>query len=429
MTDATLSSGRSGDGFDSLQRRWALSRPPIRTSWTLACVLMVGALLTAVVVVSLPLRMRFAVPVTIETREAAAQINTTVAGFVASRPVREGQLVAAGQLIGVIGAPEEVAGIALLRPYSAKVNAAAASRSVTALPASAPGRSTGVLGAEVVELEAAIFDLRRVLLEGESETLRNLRRELDDARSRRAELTERVVLAKKLVVLAEQDVAAKKALMAKGFGTLAVVTANERALIDARLKVIDADTAQQDGETAIVHIEQKIAEAARLDQQVVDTAWQKVTLKAQILAAAITAWDGEHSLKAPVAGFVRHFDSPREGQYIPAQANFATIDPVRPGYQVTADLPANQVSRIRVGQAVRISLDGYPERDFGVLSGIVTRISRVARSGQYRVEVQIPSLRLSRGVQAVFVQGMPGRLVIYGSSKPEMRRFNPMTRS
>lgn len=390
---------------------------------------MVGALVAAVVVVSLPLKTRFAVPVTIETREAAAQINTTIAGFVASRPVREGQLVAAGQLIGVIGAPEEVAAIASLRPYAAQVDAAAALRSVARLPAFAPGRSTGLLGAEVVELEAAIFDLRRVLSQGESETLRNLRRELDDTRSRRAELSERVALAKKLVVLAEQDVAAKRALMAKGFGTLAVVTASEKALLDARLRVIDANTAQQDGETAIVHIEQKIAEAALLDHETQDTAWQKVNLKAQLLEAAITAWDGAHSLKAPVAGFVRHFDSPREGQYIPAQANFATIDPVKPGYQVTADLPANHVSRIRVGQTVRISLDGYPERDFGVLSGIVARISRVARSGQYRVDIQIPSLRLSRGVEAAFVQGMPGRLVIYGSSKPEMRRFNPMTRS
>lgn len=107
-------------------------------------------------------------------------------------------------------------------------------------------------------------------------------------------------------------------------------------------------------------------------------------------------------VRAPVAGRVADARPLNPGMVVRAGDTLASIVPDG-RLQVTAELPATALGRVRPGQRARMRLDAFPWTEYGRLRGRVARVAREPRGGTLRVEIVLaaaenPSLPLEHAL-------------------------------
>jgi hypothetical protein len=110
-----------------------------------------------------------------------------------------------------------------------------------------------------------------------------------------------------------------------------------------------------------------------------------------------------------VDGRVGFYDFWREQQYVMAGKTVIIVVPE--ATVLIGRVPTKQggAGKIKPGQMVRIKLDDFPEREFGVVSGTVSSVSIVAQQGEQLVNVSIPfPLKSHLGRDLPFKQEMTG---------------------
>lgn len=71
---------------------------------------------------------------------------------------------------------------------------------------------------------------------------------------------------------------------------------------------------------------------------------------------------------------------------------FTVIPKENSNYIVKAKTPPFNTGKIKKGQRVNISLESYPEEEFGTLNGRVTKVSLTPdKNGLYIVDVSLPN--------------------------------------
>lgn len=93
------------------------------------------------------------------------------------------------------------------------------------------------------------------------------------------------------------------------------------------------------------------------------------------LITRLTAWKRTHCLLAPASGSVRVVGFPQRGQVMPAEQALLYVESTGAAPVAEICLPVTLHARVSPGQMVRVSLDRYPEAEFGYLEGHVERIS------------------------------------------------------
>ncbi|MEM0542469.1 HlyD family secretion protein [Flavobacterium sp. j3] len=100
-----------------------------------------------------------------------------------------------------------------------------------------------------------------------------------------------------------------------------------------------------------------------------------------------------------------------ENQTVNAGDNvFAIIPTNQSGYIGKVKAPAQNSGKIKVGQTVNIRLANYPDREFGIIKGVIQAISLTPdKEGNLLINVSLPnSLETSYKKQIVFQQEMSG---------------------
>jgi HlyD family secretion protein len=113
------------------------------------------------------------------------------------------------------------------------------------------------------------------------------------------------------------------------------------------------------------------------------------------------------------------------GQMIQAGVSLGSV--VAPGeLSIEADFsPAAALGRVRLGAPARLSLDGFPEQQFGALAARVVRVAGEARDGSVRVELALEAdpLHGQGGASRAALHpehGQPGRVRV------ELERSSPL---
>lgn len=94
-----------------------------------------------------------------------------------------------------------------------------------------------------------------------------------------------------------------------------------------------------------------------------------------ILQNNIESWKQKYVLIAPVAGKVSFSGPWQEQQHLVAGQNFAKIEPRSGTYEGLIKIPQYNIGKIREGQRVLIKLNGFPYREYGMLSGKLSYLS------------------------------------------------------
>jgi multidrug efflux pump subunit AcrA (membrane-fusion protein) len=129
------------------------------------------------------------------------------------------------------------------------------------------------------------------------------------------------------------------------------------------------------------------------------------------LKKAIKDWELNYVLRASIDGKVSFLQLWAENQTVNAGDNvFAVIPTNENGYIGKVKAPAQNSGKIKIGQMVNIRLANYPDREFGIIKGVIKAISLTPdKDGNLLINVSLPNgLQTSYKKQIVFQQEMSG---------------------
>lgn len=204
---------------------------------------------------------------------------------------------------------------------------------------------------------------------------------------------------------------------------------------------LQADYAVRSGESAITSngLEMTAGSQALLDlrQKLADEERQQRTelrMAFDALRGAITKWEQEYVLRAPVAGRVSFFEVARPDQFVQAAQPVMAVVPEGQALVGTQLIPESRAGKLRTGQRVIVKLDSYPAAEFGTVEGRVEQISLVAnaesadKEAMYLVRVGFPrGLVTTYGRRLAFRQEMRGQgSVITDDLRLIQRIFNQL---
>jgi multidrug resistance efflux pump len=108
------------------------------------------------------------------------------------------------------------------------------------------------------------------------------------------------------------------------------------------------------------------------------------------LKNSIDEYELKRLIKAPCSGVVDYSLILSSNQFIREGAEVLTIIPKETAIVCVAQVPTQSFSKVREGQKVIISLENYPELEFGQLIGRVETFSRTHNQSTYRIMVSLP---------------------------------------
>lgn len=179
---------------------------------------------------------------------------------------------------------------------------------------------------------------------------------------------------------------------------------------------------------------------AQMNESLYDTEYQyldqKNTLETQLrslvnqLRAEIDAWEINYALITPVDGEITLTQYWTNNQNVTAGNVVFNIVPTNQGEIVgKAMLPTERSGKVRKGQKVNIRFSNYPDKEFGIVKGIVENISLIpVLDGQnaksYMVDIRLPNgLRTSYNKVLPFLPEMEGQADIITEDISLLERF------
>jgi len=133
------------------------------------------------------------------------------------------------------------------------------------------------------------------------------------------------------------------------------------------------------------------------------------------LKKAIRDWELNYILKSNFKGKVSFLEFWNANQTVTKDdLVFMVSTNDNPYYIAKLKTPKANSGKLKIGQLVNISLNDYPDYEFGVLRGHIKHISNVSDSkGTYIVDVELPKeLKTSHNKQIDFKQEMQGKAAI-----------------
>lgn len=129
------------------------------------------------------------------------------------------------------------------------------------------------------------------------------------------------------------------------------------------------------------------------------------------LKKAIRDWELNYVLRSSIEGKVSFLQLWAPNQTVNAGDNvFAVIPTNEKGYIGKVKAPAQNSGKIKVGQTVNVRLANYPDREFGIIKGVIKAISLTPdKEGNVLIDVSLPKgLETSYKKQISFQQEMSG---------------------
>ena len=129
------------------------------------------------------------------------------------------------------------------------------------------------------------------------------------------------------------------------------------------------------------------------------------------LKKAIKDWELSYVLRSSIDGKVSFLQLWAANQTVNAGDNvFAIIPTNETNYIGKLKAPAQNSGKIKIGQTVNIRLANYPDREFGIIKGVVKAISLTPdKEGNLLIDVSLPKgLATSYKKEIIFQQEMAG---------------------
>lgn len=142
----------------------------------------------------------------------------------------------------------------------------------------------------------------------------------------------------------------------------------------------------------LTQLEQQILQIRIKEEEDKKRMLDAINANTQALRNQLQTWEMTYTLKSPVSGKVVLANYWSANQQVKAGDQLMTIIPDGVSIPVGKITLAMQGSgKVKTGQKVNIKLTKYPYLEYGMIRGIVSRLSEVPYQNNYTVEVTLPS--------------------------------------
>lgn len=207
-----------------------------------------------------------------------------------------------------------------------------------------------------------------------------------------------------------------------------------QAYIQKRNSYAGFEASMTSTELTILQMEQQLAE---LDMQYNNDIAQyrrQIAESCSRLQAQTKQWRETYLLISPICGRLTLTKYWSENQNVVTGDKIATVVPTD-SMQVVGIMivPSTGFGKVSVGQTVNIRLNGYPYQEYGVLKGVISRLSSVPTGGEqsgYVAEVAFPNgMQSTYKTQLSLIQQMDGTGEIITKDQRLIERFIQPIRS
>ena len=212
---------------------------------------------------------------------------------------------------------------------------------------------------------------------------------------------------------------------------------SKEAVEEAYSRYLQSSLSAENMERSLENLQIQLAQ---MNESLYDTEYQyldqKNTLETQLrslvnqLRAEIDAWEINYALITPIDGEITLTQYWTNNQNVTAGNVVFNIVPTNQGEIVgKAMLPTERSGKVKKGQKVNIRFSNYPDKEFGIVKGIVENISLipvldVQNAKSYMVDIELPNgLRTSYNKELPFLPEMEGQADIITEDISLLERF------
>lgn len=215
-------------------------------------------------------------------------------------------------------------------------------------------------------------------------------------------------------------------LFAQGVISPLEIERSAQAAIQKRNSLAGFEASLTSNELTILQMEQQLFELEMQYDNETSAYRRQITENIQQLSAQIRQWKQSYLLTSPIVGRLSFTKYWSENQNVQMGEKLATVVPLDSTQVIgIMTVPSAGFGRVAVGQKVNIKLNGYPYFEYGILKGIVTRLSSVPDgTNGYIAEVAFPDgLQSTYKEQLTLIQQMDGTGDIVTKDERLIQRF------
>lgn len=364
---------------------------------------------------------------TVQPESGRKTIQHLEGGIVAEIAVREGQSVAAGDLLVRLDDTRVRATLETLSSSLADIRATEARLDAEIALAAAPVFPADLLAqpqaAETLAAQRRLFEARRLTLANQIEILGARRRQLDEAR----EGLEAQLAATRSQLASRQAERERFEKLAAG-GFLAQARLDEQGREMARLEGVTgalegqiAANRASASEAELQILQARQSQVQRAGDALADLLQKKAELIEKIRVAEDSVTRG--AVRAPVAGSVQGLRVVTLGGVVTPGEALMDIVPVADRLIVEARLPIGAAGDLTEGEEAEVRFPTFHARDVGEARGRISHISADAMQDAdqgprfYRAEVDVDPRSLPPQIAARLRPGLPVEVIVIGATR------------
>ncbi len=198
----------------------------------------------------------------------------------------------------------------------------------------------------------------------------------------------------------------------------------ERQFLEQKRQQSMAEKAIIEQEIAASEYEKQIRELTHKRKEDLRSAATDLAGSLKKLLNDIEIWENDFVLRAPSDGVVAFYDFWADQQFVTQGKAVFIIAPEASALLGRMPIQQGGAGKVKAGQPVRIKLDDFPSKEFGLVSGRVKSVSLVAQQGQQLVSVDLDfPLKSSYGRTINFKQEMTGDAMVITDDRRLIERL------
>jgi multidrug resistance efflux pump len=370
--------------------------------------------------------------ITITGANPAVAVVARQSGQLERLCVKEGERVNKGHLLGVIANPADTNRVLRLKDELHKLQPFFSDPSTFIALNLSDETQLGAVQIAYSDFYARYRQYDALLHDDYAErTAALLQRQLDQKHMEADQMQQETKATQRQTALAQENLNRMAKLHKQRAISTAELQTQERQLLDQKKQGAIVDKEVLEHEIASAEYEKQIREIRHKRSEDLRLARSDLIETVRKLLGQIDVWENDFVLRAPIDGIVAFYDFWTDQQFVAQGKSVFIIAPENSVLLGRMPVEQGGAGKIKPGQIVRMKLDDYPSKEFGVASGRVKSVSLVAQQGQQLVSVSINyPVVTSYGRTIAFKQEMTGEaLVITDDRRLISRLFGEVRRS
>ena len=161
--------------------------------------------------------------------------------------------------------------------------------------------------------------------------------------------------------------------------------------LQSRLSRQSMKSTLQSLQIQIMQLESQLADLEQEYQEKKNTMLSELNASLNSLQNEVRTWKMNYVISSPLDGTITFTNYWAVNQNVTAgQVVFSVIPEAHSELIAKAQLPIEHSGKVKIGQEVNVHFVNFPNNEFGMVHGVVSRISLVPVDGKYIVDVRFP---------------------------------------